>query len=103
MDDPALKSIDSLILACTHYPIISKEIKACFPKQLLVLDSAKIVANETKSILLKLQLENTSNSKQKDHFFVSDLTPSFQSTSQLFFGEEVELEKVSLKSEQLSS
>ncbi|MBV6644864.1 MAG: glutamate racemase [Cyclobacteriaceae bacterium] len=96
--DPALEGITSLILACTHYPIIKSEIEQYFrekSQQVEVIDSATVVAEALKSFLAYHQLDNKSN-KNGDHFYVSDFTPAFESMTKLFFGEQVHLEQYPL-------
>ena len=87
-----LKGIDSLILACTHYPLIKKEIADFFHGKTQILDSAEVVAAKLKMILEK---ENLASSARyvDDLFFVSDFTESFQRSTQVFFGESVNLKK----------
>ena len=94
LEDQTLNDIDALILGCTHYPIIKKEIGEVLNemgRNVDVLDSA-----ETVSLALKTYLDERNLLKEKavaDHFLVSDLTPSFQKASKLFFGEKVTFEK----------
>ena len=52
--------IDTLVLACTHYPLIKKEISAFFQHQIGVVDSAEVVATKLKQILKNESLENLS-------------------------------------------
>lgn len=56
------KNIDSIVLGCTHYPYIKKEIKTFFPKSKLI-DGNKGVANRVKFILEKNNLINNSSTK----------------------------------------
>lgn len=91
LNNPTLNGIDALILACTHYPLIKKEIQKISHKSFEVIDSAEIVAAHTKSILEINDLINSQNDRVKHHFFVSDLTPSFQYTASLFFRESIQL------------
>ncbi len=96
LDDPSLKDIQSLILGCTHYPIIIKEIKSHFKKlenSVEIIDSAETVAKALKSFLEYHQL-NIKTSSSKDRFLVSDFTESFEQTTTTFFGSEVQLELI---------
>lgn len=96
LNDPILEQVNSLILGCTHYPIIKKEIKAHFErvqKKVEVIDSAEMVAKALKSFLDYHQLL-TSKRDDVDKFYVSDFTTSFESTTKTFFGEEVHLEQI---------
>ena len=56
------EGIDTLILACTHYPVLKPQIKANFPNINLV-DSAKTV-----SIYLKKRIKYSKEKKGKDFF-----------------------------------
>ncbi|WP_462248792.1 glutamate racemase [Ekhidna sp.] len=96
LDDPSLEGIQSLILGCTHYPIIIKEIKSHFRKledPVEIIDSAETVAKALKSFLEYHQLNNKTSST-KDRFLVSDFTESFEQTTTTFFGSEVQLELI---------
>nr|WP_294894082.1 glutamate racemase [uncultured Pedobacter sp.] len=86
-----LKSIDSLILACTHYPLIRKEIEEYFHGKVEILNSAEIVADDVKKKLTELNLLNNSTEKPKYQFFVSDKTSSFETSTQLFFDDKINL------------
>ncbi len=91
LEKAKLKKIDSLILACTHYPLIKPEIESYYKKPIYIIDSAEIVAQYTQSALKKLNLLNTGQ-RGKHHFYVSDLTQSFQQSTSLFFKEKIHLE-----------
>lgn len=85
-----LKDIDSIILGCTHYPLIQKEIADYYEGKVEVINSPMIVAYALKNILLKEEIESESDPNYS--FYVSDITPSFQKLSKKFFGKEVELD-----------
>lgn len=92
LSDALLEGIDALVLACTHYPLIKKEINKFYNGKVKILDSAEIVARKLKGILEKEQL--CSESKQgTDHFFVSDFTTSFEQATKIFFNEKIKLER----------
>jgi glutamate racemase len=87
-----LKDIQSLILGCTHYPIIKNQIRKFFEFRVDVLDSATIVAQH-----LKKQLETknllSKNSNPTHKFYVSDYTKYFEAIARMFFEERIDLEK----------
>jgi glutamate racemase len=95
LSKPELKEIDSLILGCTHYPIIKHQISRYFNFEVNVIDSGVIVAEKLKSILLEKQLLNDAV-KAEYQFFVSDHTPYFETIARMFFGEKIEMKKISL-------
>ena len=92
----ALEGIDTLILGCTHYPLIKKEIEAYYKGKVRVLDSTDIVAHEVEKILKRYDIKNESDKKAERHFYVSDLTSSFQETTKIFFKEEAPLKEFPL-------
>lgn len=85
-----LKKINSLILACTHYPLIKEEISAFYKGTVNIINTAEIVALHVKDRLSELKLLNVGPAK-KHQFFVSDYTPSFEKSTRLFFGEKINL------------
>ncbi len=87
--------IDALLLACTHYPLIKKEIEAYFNNKVAVLDSTDVVANAVYELLLKENLLAPERTK-KNEFYVSDYTQSFEDTAKVFYGEEIELETANI-------
>jgi glutamate racemase len=92
---PELSQIDSLILGCTHYPIIKNQINKFFNFNVDVIDSSRIVANKLRNLLSESNQMNNDPSP-KHRFLVSDFTDYFQVISKLFFEEVIELEKVNL-------
>lgn len=92
-----LKNIDSLILGCTHYPIIKNQISKFFNFTVNVIDSAGIVAKELLDLLKENNILNhTGNSGHE--FYVSDHTEYFEIIAKMFFGEKINLKKIALKS-----
>lgn len=85
-----LKKIDSLILACTHYPLIKSEISSYYKGKVNIINTAEIVAQHVKQRLADLKLLSDQPAK-KHQFFVSDYTPSFAKSTRLFFGEKINL------------
>ncbi|MBO6660793.1 MAG: glutamate racemase [Roseivirga sp.] len=92
LSDSVLEGIDTLILGCTHYPLIKDAIDKFYGGAIEVIDSSVIVA---KSLEAYLETEGLAAEKlSKDHeFLVSDITPSFEKAAELFFGRKVPLEK----------
>lgn len=91
LSDPQLKNISALILACTHYPLIKKEISEFFHSQIPILDSSVVVAQALKAYLQDSGLLHHS-SRPSRHFFVSDYTEAFEASTKIFFGEQLHLE-----------
>lgn len=95
LSDPELSDIEGLILACTHYPLIKKEIDAYYGGRMNILDSSEVVAQALHKYLSSEGLLNE-NHRGAHNFLVSDYTESFESSARMFFHESVKLEKHSL-------
>ncbi len=92
LSNKKLKNIETLILGCTHYPLLIDEIKQYYGNRVRVIDSPNIVANQLKMILEKHHLLNTQNTQPKYQFYLSDLTKNFEKISKKFFGKTIDLE-----------
>lgn len=92
LDSRKLSKIDSLILACTHYPLIKKEVEEYYKKGVDIVDSAGVVAEAVKTILKKEKLLSPKR-KPVHHFYVSDFTKSFEESTRFFFKNKIHLEK----------
>jgi glutamate racemase len=95
LSDAHLQSIKALILGCTHYPLIKKEIAHYYQNEVEIIDSSEIVAASVKKYLGQYGLLNTAEKPYKK-FFVSDYTRSFEASTKIFFGKQVKLEQYPL-------
>ena len=84
--------VESLILGCTHYPIIKNQISKFYNFGIDVIDSSKIVAESLRQLLVSRNMECLNNESLYRKFYVSDVTQSFRMISKMFFEEEVDLE-----------
>ncbi len=79
--------IDSIILACTHYPLLKKVISSTLGDEIRVIDSAVEVA---KSVKNKIRTEGLSQKKMgESRFCVSDAPELFKERSSLFLEKKV--------------
>lgn len=83
------KNIDTLILGCTHYPLLKRPIAAIMGKDVSLIDSAEETARATQKALNALNLLTLSDSLGKRKFFVSDSPDKFKKVSQLFLGAKI--------------
>lgn len=90
LSDHTLASIDALILACTHYPLIRKEINEFYKGNVEILDSTQIIVQTLSDYLTQNELHTTS-AHQELQFLVSDYTESFEASTQIFFHQKVSL------------
>lgn len=85
------ENIDTVILGCTHYPLIEKEVQAAFQGRVKVIDSPLIVVNE---LIHQMQKNNLMGHTEEPeyHFYFSDYTDNFAKLAKQFFGKSITLE-----------
>lgn len=99
---PDFENIEALLLACTHYPLIRKEIQQYLGENVQVFDSIKAVCTKLSHIFQQYpHLQNNSLQQAAYHFWVSDYTQTFEKTTQLFYGKSIKLKQVSWENELL--
>lgn len=88
--------IDTLILGCTHYPVLKKVIQKVLGKNIKLVDSASPTAKKLKELLVKENLLNTGKVKQE--FYVTDAPERVYQVTKHFFGDNLKgkLEKIKL-------
>lgn len=89
------KKIDTLLLACTHYPLLTDKIKQFLPEDITVLAQGKIVADSLKDYLHRHpEIENRLTKAGKQQFFTTDSPSDFNSHARIFYGKNVEAQHV---------
>ena len=89
------KKVDTLVLACTHYPLLKKIIKKVMGKNVVIVDPAESVAREIKLFLdnnPKIQKKIKKGSEHK--FFFSDEPYNLEKISQLCFNRAIKNPKI---------
>jgi len=64
-------NMDYLVLGCSHYPYLIPEIKKIIPAHVKIIDSGQAVAKQTKAVLEKFDLLNTSKIEAETLFFTN--------------------------------
>jgi len=93
-----LASVDTLIMGCTHYPIIRSIIKKELGSNIKLIDPGVSVAREVFMFLKDKGMLNDQKKKGKKEFFVTDLTERFTKVAEMFLGEKIksQLKKIEL-------
>lgn len=89
-----VRQVDTLILACTHYPILKPVIADKIGKRVGIIDSSTAIAMRIKDFLaadpdLDAALSKTGMAR----YFVSDITPQFQKTAKGIIRKPIALEE----------
>lgn len=99
LSNPHLSNIESIILACTHYPLIINEISSYYKGKVNIINSAEIVSLAVQSFLTERDLLSDGKKAPKHQFYVSDYTESFEETAKIFFGGKIKLKEKNLWNE----
>jgi glutamate racemase len=87
--------IDTLVLGCTHYPILREVIQQTVGDEVFLIDSGEATAAEVKSLLIEKDLARLSPSTgalerqlcdDLDHFYVTDAAERFARVAERFLG-----------------
>ncbi len=89
--------IDTLVLGCTHYPLLKRTIGEVVGRQVRLIDSAEETATETGTTLRAKGLANDNSGEPEYRFIASDMPDQFLRVGQRFLGKAIdEVETVTL-------
>jgi len=88
------QGIDTLVLACTHYPLLKPVIGQVMGKGVQLVDSAKETAKEVWRILKEENLLRKENTPANYQYFVSDNPEKFVRVGEGFLKKPIDLIKV---------
>jgi glutamate racemase len=84
------KEIDTVILACTHYPLVANYLKEISPRGIEIISQGEIVANRLKDYLARHAEIDVKCSKDGSlQFLTTETSEIFEEKASLFFGEKV--------------
>lgn len=91
------KNIDTLILGCTHYPLIKHTISEIMGNKVKIVDPAISTCQKLAATLRDIQLLNPTHSKPQYRYFVTDIPVKFQEIGEQFLNSQMtNIELVSL-------
>ncbi len=83
------KGVDTVILGCTHYPLLSEAIGKAMGKGVTLIDSGRATALYTAELLREKGLETDKDTQGEYSFFVSDTPHNFEKLASMFLGRDV--------------
>jgi len=84
------QGIDTLVLGCTHYPLLRPVIQEAVGSGIQLIDSAEQTAIETASVLKAAGLATPNAGPAKLRFIASDLPEQFLRVGQSFLGDAID-------------
>ena len=89
--------IDTVILGCTHYPLLLPKIHKYMPRGIRIISQGEYVAEALKNYLERHQdLEERCTKGGTTHYLTTENPDKFREQAQLFLHEPVEVEKITL-------
>jgi glutamate racemase len=89
--------IDTIILGCTHYPLLINKIKQFLPRGITVFSQGKQVAESLKDYLARhLEIDCRLTKGHTSHFQTTESSDKFTEMASLFLNQPIEVEQVSL-------
>ncbi|MBC7423244.1 MAG: glutamate racemase [Ferruginibacter sp.] len=84
------KDIDTLLLACTHYPLLIDKIKAYLPAGFTTLSQGKIVADSLAEYLNRhTEIDQQCTKDGLSTFYTTDAVAGFNQKASIFYGKDV--------------
>ena len=80
------EKIDTLVLGCTHYPILAGPIARYLGEGVTLIDSGEAAAREVEGTIGPEGLRNESRAKPHIQFYVSDIPHKFTEVGERFLG-----------------
>ena len=82
--------IDTLVLGCTHYPLLKPLLQEVAGPEVTLVDSAETMALQTAALLRELSLASTRRAPADHHYYVTDVPQRFQQIGGSFLGRPLE-------------
>ena len=84
------KNIDTIILGCTHYPLLIRKIKKHLPSNIILVSQGEIVAEGLAHYLKRHpEMEERCSKGKSIEFYTTDSPENFDKAASMFYGKEV--------------
>jgi glutamate racemase len=89
--------IDTIVLGCTHYPLLDNKIRKYLPKHIQLLSQGELVADSLGDYLERHpEIENKCSKGKSLGFYTTDSPDNFNKAASLFFGKDIRSEHLAL-------
>ena len=91
------EGIDTLVLGCTHYPLLKGVIGRVMGRDIALIDSAVETVREVNEILIRDGITSHTSGRPARHFYVTDTPDKFIRVGERFLGQQIEeIEKIDI-------
>ena len=89
--------IDSIVLACTHYPLLLAKIKKYTPQNISIISQGKFVALSLQDYLQRhTNIESKCTKQGKVSYFTTESVDKFKSSASIFLQSEIDASRITL-------
>jgi glutamate racemase len=89
--------IDTVVLGCTHYPLLINKIKKYLPVNIQIISQGPIVADSLKDYLFRHpEMKIKCSKKSTIQFFTTDLPEMFDKHAEIFYGRQINSKQIHL-------
>ena len=89
-------SPDTLVLGCTHFPVLARTIRKVVGRGVRLVDSAETTAKAVEAALNEKSLATKRKGKGRNRFLATDSAERFARVGGIFFGEDIKARNVEL-------
>jgi len=90
--------IDTLILACTHYPLLLDKILKYLPQGVNALPQGEYVARSLRDYLNRHpEMDNVCTKEGTTHYFTTEASEKFSGAATIFLNKEIEVDHITLE------
>ncbi|MBN2570659.1 MAG: glutamate racemase [Ignavibacteriales bacterium] len=90
-------NIDTLVLGCTHYPVLIRVVKEIIGNDVELIDSGSAASYVVEKYLQEKNLKNDTKNEGTYEYYVSDISPNFKEIAERFLDRKIdELKKIDL-------
>lgn len=90
--------IDTIILGCTHYPLLLNKILKYVPRGVKIIPQGEYVANSLKDYMVRHpEIDGKCSKGGRCHYMTTESVDKFSESAQLFLHEAVDVEQVTLE------
>jgi glutamate racemase len=91
------KNIDTIILGCTHYPLIADTIRKFVPSNIQLISQDTIIAKSLTDYLFRHpEIETKCTKTGKIKFLTTDIADVFSTRGEIFYGKKIKSEQITL-------
>lgn len=88
-------SIDTLILGCTHYPLLLDKIKENTPKSVQIISQGEYIAKSLKDYLNRHpEIEGVCTQNANTKFYTTESAEKFKESASIFLNKKIEVERI---------